>query len=82
MNNLGETQTEVPIAPVQQLVEQPAVLEPEGFLSTVGGLTGDVADTFSNVSGNFRDLAQTYAPSVFGDSKNREIAERAKQANQ
>jgi len=82
MNNLSETQTEVPIAPVQQLVEQPAVLEPEGFLSTVGGLTGDVADTFSNVSGNFRDLAQTYAPSVFGDSKNREIAERAEQANQ
>lgn len=82
MNNLGQTQTEVPIAPVQQLVQQPAVLEPEGFLSTVGGLTGDVADTFSNVSGNFRDLAQTYAPSVFGDSKNREIAERAKQANQ
>jgi len=82
MNNLGQTQTEVPIAPVQQLVQQPAVLEPEGFLSTVGGLTGDVADTFSNVSGNFRDLAQTYAPSVFGDSKNREIAERAEQANQ
>ena len=82
MNNLSETRTEVPIAPVQQLVEQPAVLEPEGFLSTVGGLTGDVADTFSNVSGNFRDLAQTYAPSVFGDSKNREIAERAEQANQ
>ena len=87
MNNIGASQTPVPIEPVQELVQQPAPIAPVTFLDTVGNLAGDAADTFSNVSGNAADLYRTYAPSVLGgdpvtQAANEEILRRQQQQGQ